>query len=123
MQNNLRAIEAREQALRQAQLAGDVDAIDELLADDLIGTDQTGQLFTKADDLALHRAGIVKLSRIDVVDQQVRDLGDVVVTITNTSLAGSFQGESIDGNIRYTRVWHWRDGRWRIAAATLAPLA
>lgn len=122
MSERLDAIAVRESALRQAQLDGDVQALDDLLADDLVGTDQNGQPFTKADDLAMHRARVITLSQVAVLDQVVRDHGDVIITITDTHVAGRYQGEPFDGQMRYTRVWRLRDHRWQIASAQLSPL-
>jgi hypothetical protein len=47
-------IAAAEAALRAAMLAGDADALDALLDDDLSFTDQVGNRMSKADDLAVH---------------------------------------------------------------------
>lgn len=59
-----------EEQLRVAMLAGDVRVLDALLADDLVFTDQTGARLTKADDLAAHRLGRLKITRINVSDQR-----------------------------------------------------
>jgi hypothetical protein len=48
---------ARESDLRQAQLTGDVQALDRLLDDQLVFTAIDGTLAGKADDLTLHRSG------------------------------------------------------------------
>jgi hypothetical protein len=50
-------MEAAEAQLRDAMLAGNVKALDTLLADDLVFTNQVGQCLTKADDLAAHSSG------------------------------------------------------------------
>jgi glutathione S-transferase len=65
-------VDALETQLREAVLAGDVKVLDALLADDLVFTDQAGRRLTKADDLAAHNAGRLKITQIDISDQHVR---------------------------------------------------
>jgi ketosteroid isomerase-like protein len=55
-------IEDLEEKLRQAMLASDIEALDELIADDLIFTMHTGLVINKQDDLEAHRTGIQKFA-------------------------------------------------------------
>ncbi len=50
--------------LRAAQLAGDVAALDRLLDDGLVFTGLDGAVVGKADDLALHRSGRLRITRV-----------------------------------------------------------
>lgn len=98
-------IEASEDQLRQAMLTGDVAALDALVADTSIFTNQFGVVLAKADDLAAHRSGQLKLTRIDAEDQRIQAIdGGAVVTVL-CRLAGSFDGQPFAGAFRYTRVW------------------
>lgn len=72
-------IEASEAALRRAQLAGDVAALDRLVDDTLLFTGPDGAVYGKADDLDAHRRGWVRIERLDPSDEQVRLHGDVAV--------------------------------------------
>ncbi|MDR3438708.1 nuclear transport factor 2 family protein [Telmatospirillum sp.] len=111
-------IEACEAALRAAILTGDIAGLDDLLAADLIFTDQNGRCWSKADDLAAHRSGILKISRLDFSDRQIRPLGDnAAVVVVVADIAGRHDGRDFAGTLRYTRVWRGDGGVWRIAAA------
>lgn len=116
-------IAAAEAALRAAMLAGDVAALDALLEDHLSFTDQAGNRLSKADDLAAYRSGRLKLETIDLVDPpDIRRWGDCATVCVTVDLAGFFDRESFFGRFAYSRVWHERDGRWRVVLAHCSPL-
>jgi hypothetical protein len=54
-------IVACEARIRAAQLAADVAALDALIVEDLLFTGPDGNLGTKAQDLAAHGSGAVRL--------------------------------------------------------------
>ena len=64
-------IKAHEALLRQAMLAGDVAGLDALLADELLFTDQRGQLLTKQADLEAHRSRTLVLAAITPSEQRI----------------------------------------------------
>lgn len=108
-QTDIHACEAR---LRDAALAGDVAALDALLADDLIFTNQIGQVLTKDDDLALHRTGALRLDSLAFSDYRLRRLDETHVLATLRADAT---------RLRFTRVWQRQDGSrhggaWQIIA-------
>lgn len=112
-----------EARLRAAMLAGDVAALDELLDDDLVFTDQNGRRLGKADDLAAHRSGLLRLDRIEAADAIFRVEGDTALVAVRVELAGSYAGQGFSGAFAYTRVWLRRGGKWRIAAAHCSAVA
>jgi uncharacterized protein (TIGR02246 family) len=110
-------IAALEGELRQAQLAADVHALDRLIDDDLLFTGPDGELASKAEDLAAHRSGLVRMSSHEAEAMRIRWIGDdVAVVALRTRLAGEFAGQPFAGTWRYTRVWARSGGRWRIVA-------
>jgi ketosteroid isomerase-like protein len=110
-------IAALEAELRAAQLASDVAALDRLVSDDLLFTGPDGELAGKADDLAIHRDGVVRLSAHEPEELRVRRVrDDVVVAALRARLAGVFGGAPFAGTYRYTRVWAREGGRWRVVA-------
>ena len=117
-------IAALEAELRAAQLASDVDALDRLISSDLLFTGPDGQLATKADDLAAHRGGVIRMRAHEPQDMRMRRVGDGVVLVALlTRIAGEFAGQRFDGTFRYTRVWaREADGVWRIAGGHVAPV-
>lgn len=118
-------IVAVEEALRAAQLSADVDALADLLEDDLLFAGPDGALASKAEDLDAHRSGVVRFLTHEPVDLTARRLdADVVVASAEVRL-GVQVGESTDpvtGRFRYTRVWRRTGSRWRVAAGQVAAI-
>jgi ketosteroid isomerase-like protein len=109
---------AAEERLRQAMLASDVGALDELIADDLIFTDHTGQRVAKQDDLQMHRSGAIRCNTIDASERTLSLLGDEVAVVSVlTRISGVFRGAPAVADLRFTRVWRRTpSGSWQIAA-------
>lgn len=117
------AVTLAEAALRRAMLAGDVEALTDLLADDVCYTDQAGNRLGKADDLAAHRSGVLRLETIDAVDvPDIRLRGDSATVCLTVDIAGLFDGAAFFGRFAYSRVWHLQDGRWRVVLAHCSAL-
>lgn len=118
-------IQLAETRLRDAMLAGDVDVLDDLLSADSVFTNQVGARLSKADDLAAHRSGLLRIGRIEPRGQAlIRMLGEksAIVCIT-VDLAGSYGTQSFAGAFAYSRVWHRQeDGQWRVEAAHCSPV-
>jgi ketosteroid isomerase-like protein len=117
MNLTLAEVEAAEAALRGAMLAGDVAALEWLLDDALIFTDQTGRVFGKADDLAAHQGGLLRLSRVDVSDREIRLAGEAAVVTLRAELAGTWDSNAFVGAFRYSRVWRRDAAGLRVLAA------
>jgi hypothetical protein len=114
------AIEAREEELRQAMLAGDVARLDGLLDPELMFTGPDGSMASKADDLAAHRAGVVKMTRMDLVNRHIKVWDGWAAAAVMVDLAGLFQGQPFEGRYGYTRFWRLTDGVWRVVAGQVA---
>jgi len=111
-------VEAAEAALRAAMLAGDLAALDRLLDDELVFTDQAGRTLGKADDLSAYRSGLLRLSRADILDRAIRMAGDDAAVVTlRAELAGRWDGTPFTAAFRYTRMWRRTDAGWRMLAA------
>lgn len=106
MSSNLQAqiIEAEER-LRQAMLDSDVRALDELIAPELLFTTHLGQLASKADDLASHRARVLRLKDAVPSERHIQLHDGFAVVSVLMHLVGTYEGAPIDQHIRYTRVW------------------
>ncbi|MDN7933027.1 nuclear transport factor 2 family protein [Burkholderia metallica] len=109
-------IEPCEAALRAAMLANDVDALDALLDDDLVFIVPTGQIISKEDDLAAHRAKLLRLDKLDVQEMHAYAIEEMTLTTTKAVLAGQFYGTAFDGVFAYTRLWRRTPAGWRVVA-------
>ena len=119
-------IVAAEARIRAAQLAANVAALDELIADELLFTGPDGQLGTKAADLAAHRSGAVRFRAHEPEELRVRAVGpNVAVAALRARLAVEVGGQLIRGTYRYTRVWAREAGGepWRVVAGHVSAVA
>jgi ketosteroid isomerase-like protein len=113
---------ALEAQIRAAQLAADVDALDRLIAGELLFAGPDGNLGTKAQDLAAHGSGVIRFREHEPEELRVRRIGaDVAITSLRTRLAVEFGGRIVRGTYRYLRVWAREDGRtWRVAGGQVS---
>ena len=109
-------IVAKEAQMRAAQLAADVDALDRLIAEDLLFTGPDGRISTKAEDLAAHRSGAVRFRAHEPEELRIRRVRpDVVIAALRARLVVEVADTLIRGTYRYTRVWaRQEDGAWRV---------
>ncbi|MDH2430415.1 nuclear transport factor 2 family protein [Sphaerisporangium sp. TRM90804] len=125
MTDDTRTAELRsaERRLQAAQLASDVNALDELLDDRLIFTGPDGDLFDKQDDLRVHRTGEQRLTQVVEDELTVLVVGRTGVTWFLGRLSGELSGTRFSARVRYTRTWiHDDDHGWRLLAAHVGRL-
>jgi ketosteroid isomerase-like protein len=118
----MKTIETLEENLRQAMLASDVSALDELIADDLVWTMHTGLVVNKQYDLEAHRSGLFRFTKVDTSDRQIHPYGDCVVVTLKAEFAGTYNDQSFSQMYRVTRIWLQRQNRWQIVAGHVSVL-
>jgi ketosteroid isomerase-like protein len=116
------SLRAREAALRQAQLTGDVGVLDRLVDDALVFVGPNGALYGKSDDLDGHRRGVIRITRLDPSEERIQLFGNVAVVSVRMEMAGTFEGAPFAGPFRYTRVWCARADGWRIVAGHVSAI-
>ena len=118
------AIVALEARLRLAQLDADIAALAELLSDDLLFTGPDGQLGTKAQDLAAHASGVVRVREHLPEELRVRPVGrDVAVVALRVRLAVEMPGSLVRGTFRYTRIWAREEAdEWRVVGGHVSEI-
>ncbi len=110
-----KVIEEQESRLREAMLAGDVESLDALIADDLVFVSHLGNIVTKEMDIGAYQSGL-KMQRIEFLDQQIKFAENAAVTVTRADITVVVGGETIKDALWYTRFWKACDGRWQVAA-------
>ncbi len=99
-------VSAREQQLQKAMLGSDVDALDDLIADELSFTTHLGIVVSKADDLKAHGSGLIHIDSIERAKENVQVLGPHAAVVTvEVKIAGTFAGKPSNGTFRFLRVW------------------
>lgn len=116
-------IAEHEERLRQAQLAGDVAALDALIAADLQFVFYDGSVYQKQMDLEAHRSGVIKIASLEFSEQVIRRQGDAATVTVKAKMAGRFSGQPFDATYRYGRTWLLKDGRWQVIAGSVSQLA
>lgn len=120
------ALIALEQQLAAAWVDGDRAFIEGLLAPEWTVIDTTGRVLTR-DDVLEETFGSADRSILSmhVDDLEVRLLGTVAIVRGRTYATGSYRGEAASVTLRFTDVFHYRDGRWTIVASqgTVVPPA
>jgi ketosteroid isomerase-like protein len=102
-------------ARREAMLAGDVDALDRLLADDAVWIHGSSSVDTKSTFMEGFRTGRLQCFRFDQEHLFVRVYGPVALLsgIVDMEVAAS-EGKRRSSKSRYTCVWVGDQGRFRM---------
>ena len=101
-EKDIYALEAR---LQEAMLKSNVQALDQLLADDLLFTNHLGRVMSKKDDLKAHGSGFIKIKSIDQSEERIVLQGDLAIVSVLSRIRGEFGGVQSDAALRFTRVW------------------
>ena len=110
-------IDQLEEVWRQAELKGNISAMDALLADDYMAITASGTLQTKDQALAHLRSGTTHFSSLETSERKVRFYGTTAVVTSIAHIKAVTPEGDISGSYRYTRVYV-RDssGKWKIVS-------
>jgi hypothetical protein len=102
---------------REATLKNDVAATDRLLAENWMNVNPDGSVTTKAQLMALLKAGSFKIMSIENDEVLVRVFASMAV-VTGRSTTTRGQGnEIISRQVRFTRIYDGSGGRWQVVSA------
>ena len=113
---------ALENAWNQAQLHHDSRALDELVADTFVSTDNQGTLQTKAQFLADNKDPSYAPTLMVNSDERVFIYGDSAVIIGIYHAKGLDSGKPFDHYGRFTDTWAYLDKKWVCVASHTSPL-
>jgi ketosteroid isomerase-like protein len=113
-----------EEQLTQTEMRVDVDALDQIYADDIMVTAPIGICVDKPAVMAEVRQAAEKaiVGRYDKDDLKVRAYGDTAVSSYRMTAEATFDSTPIKRSLCITNVWMKRDQRWRIVARHTASL-
>jgi ketosteroid isomerase-like protein len=97
-----------------ALVAGDVDALERFVGDDMQYVSVSGAVESKPQVFAGLRSGALRLERQDAVDEDVRLYGDTAIVGYRAESVTLDRGARIEGTTRCTSVYVRRDGHWQL---------
>ena len=115
----LKVDEERNQALQK----GDVETLARIYSDDLVYSNATGALLTKAQHLADLKARTLNFRSFKHDDVRVVVHGDTGVLTGISTSAVEFQGAVSSSPRRFLNVFVKKDGRWLCVAHFETPVA
>jgi hypothetical protein len=101
----------------EALVEADTAALDAILVDSYIDTDESGFRSDKSGILAALKSGDLKLASITLLETDVHTYGDSAVLIGTSAQSGTFQGRPIAPKILFTAALVLRNRKWRAIAA------
>ncbi len=113
---------ALENAWNQAQLHHDSKALDSLVGDAFISTDNDGKLMNKSEFLADNRDPDYVFSTLANTDLKVIPYGSAAIVAGIYHAKGTYKGKPFDHYGRFTDTWVYQHGRWQCVASHTSPL-
>lgn len=99
-------------------MKNDIEANDRVLADNWVNINADGSVTTKAKLMELLKDGSLKIMSIENDEVMVRLFGDTaVVTGRATTKRAGQDSEVVTRQVRFTRVYAKRLGRWQVVSA------
>ena len=101
----------------EALVRGDTAALDAILIDSYVDTDESGSRFDKGGVLAALKSGDLNLTSITLLQTDVHRYGNAAVLTGTSAQTGAFQGQPIAPKILFTATLVLQHGKWRAVAA------
>jgi len=117
------ALADRFRAYREAIAKRDLTTLDDVWADDYTFTNPHGAFLNKKQRLENLRSAHTQIEPVATEDQDVRVYGDTAVITGRVTLKGKYSGKEASGHYRSISVWVNQQGRWRLVANQLTPIA
>ena len=94
------AIEAKirhlEERLRQAMLKSDVAELDALIDERLLFIGPDSAVYSKKDDLALHRSGAERIARLEVEELRIEIYPSAAIVVLLANMAGVVNDQAFE---------------------------
>jgi uncharacterized protein (TIGR02246 family) len=114
---DIAAVEAAVRSRSRALVAGDVTAMERLLAEGFVYTNAGGHVAAKRDYVdAFVASPDVRWERQDISELEIALYGNAAIATCRVHDVASYGGERLDDRFRSTLVFVRQDGVWRCAA-------
>ncbi len=107
----------------EAELKGDVEALNKMFVESYVGVGPFGFMLTKQQWLDRHSRGDLKYSAFSVEDIKSRVYDDFAIVIAHQKSKAICKGKSFPGNFRITLVLLNKEGSWLIAGQHLSMIS
>lgn len=107
----------------KAIVTADAGKIRQILSPEITLTTPEGNIENREDDLAELVRGEFKAEIFDAFDMQVKVYGDCAVATGRTNVKGTYKGQIVHEQFRWTDTFVKRKGRWWIVASQATPIA
>lgn len=114
-------IEAQQRII-DAELAGDVAALERLIDPEFRGVDPGGRPQDRAQVLETYGSGRYTFERIAAEEVRCLHFGEAGVLTGIATMEGRTQRHAFRSRFRYTDVYVRRDGEWRAIASHASPV-
>lgn len=94
-----------ENRLYSAIKESNIQALDELLHEDLLFMVPSGDVITKEIDLNTYRDGSLKIKELTPNVENLNIIDDVAIITLTMVLKGNYNGEPFEAKYRYIRFW------------------
>jgi hypothetical protein len=105
-----------EKVWNDAYVNGNVEPLEQLLADDLVVTMTDMAVLTKAQSIGLLRSGHLKFPRYETSDIRIRVYNDAAVVTGRLQRTRTVNRNNVDDDWRFTKVYVRRSGKWQVVA-------
>jgi hypothetical protein len=68
------------------------------------------------------KQGLVKVSKIETIIQNVRIVGDIAVVVSDCKLEVIVNNEKLSDHLVYTRIWQKFNDIWRLVGGQATPV-
>ena len=110
------ALSSQERVWAEAYKNRDRNALNAVLADEFIFTDDEGHVYDKAQYVAAVM-DVVRVESYSVDDTKIQSFGDTGVVVGRWSGKMSIDGKDASGAFRFTDTFVRRNGQWQVVAS------
>ena len=118
MEMNRIDIEQMEARLIDGIKISDLDFLNRVMHDHLLGIAPNGAIITKEMDLQSHRAGTMIVDELVSEIEEIQIIGDVAIVIITYFTKGRMFGTPIEGKFKYNRIWKQCDDELKIISVS-----
>lgn len=106
----------------EAEVRGDVAALDAMTTDDFTLVGPLGFVLDKEQWLHRYQGGGLVTRQLSWEDATVRDYGTAAVSVGVQDQKAEYDGQPADGRFRVTHVFVREGARWLLAGVHLSPI-